>query len=274
MFPLPSLPLVPKLHRFLEPEQAKSLALVFGIALLVQAFLPWGLGTWINIGAGTIWPLIVGAGFVALSFVPGLADQLKPNLFFLIVAGSGALGVLWSFAAGGLPLGLFYTVGFGLIGVATVVAGLFLWARNGYQQLYWTLVLSGLAGLFFSLVIPMGGGFPLANIFTQIGGGGMMVVGGIIGCVLSLGYIGLIVLIVLNVFLKKEAADREQVERHGNLLFVATLLFPVVQGLISLKLAPSMIHIAIIIGCFLYLTIWGLVCFFEAKARGENLLQL
>ncbi|MBL8786982.1 MAG: hypothetical protein JNJ59_18905 [Deltaproteobacteria bacterium] len=277
MFPLPSLPLVPKLHRFLEPEQAKTLALVFGIALLVQAFLPWGW-TFINIGAGTIWPLIVGAGFVALSFVPGLADQLKPNLFFLIVAGSGALGVLWSFAGSGLPipvpLGAFYTGGFGLIGVATAITGLFLWARNGYQQLYWTLVLSGLAGLFFALVIPMGGGFPLANIFTQIGGGGMLTVSGIFGCVLSLGYIGLIVLLVLNVFLKKEEADREQVERHGNVLFVATLLFPVVQGLISLKLAPFFLHVMIISGCFLYLTIWGLVCFFEAKARGENLLQL
>ena len=97
MFPLPALPLVPKLHRFFEPEQTKTFALIFGIALLVQSFLPWSGPGWFNFGGSGIWPMIAGVGLVVLTFVPGLADKLPGNTFFVIAAGVGVLGLGFSF---------------------------------------------------------------------------------------------------------------------------------------------------------------------------------
>jgi len=273
MFPLPALPLVPKLHSFFEPEQAKTFALVFGIALLGQFLLPGSGSGWFVFNAGAIWPLLVGVGFVVLSFVPGLADKLKPNLFFLIVAGSGTLGVLWSFA-GFVGTPFFWFGGFGLIGLATAITALFLWSRNGYQQLYWTLLVSGLAGLVLSLLIPFGYGLPLVAIFTQIGGGVLGIISGIISLVLCLGFIFLIVLLVMNVLLKKEEADATQVERFGSALYILALAIPLVVSLINLPMFASMLHIVLVTGIFLWLTIWGLVCFFESRAKGENLLSI
>lgn len=273
MFPLPALPLVPKLHSFFEPEQAKTFALVFGIALLGQFLLPGTGPGWFTFNAGAIWPLLVGVGFVVLSFVPGLADKLKPNLFFLIVAGAGTVGVLWSFAGfAGTPF--FWMGGFGLIGLATACTALFLWSRNGYQQLYWTLLVSGIAGLLLSLLIPFGFGFPLVAIFTQIGGGIFGILGGIVGLVLCLGFIFLLVLLVMNVLLKKEDADAAQVERFGSTLFIAGLLVPTVVAIFNLPALATVLHIVVVTGVFLWLTIWGLVCFFEARAKGDNLLSM
>jgi len=273
MFPLPALPLVPKLHSFFEPEQAKTFALVFGIALLVQFCLPWSGPDWFNFSAGAIWPLLVGVGFVALSFVPGLADKLKPSLFFLIVAGAGTLGVLWSFAGfAGTPM--FWFGGFGLIGLATAITALFLWSRNGFQQFYWTLLAGGIGGMAISLLIPFGYGFPLVGIFTQIGGNVLGIISGIVSMVLCLGFIFLIVLLVMNVLLKKDAADPVQVERFGSALYIAALAIPLVVGLISLQGFASAIHLVLVTGIFLWLTIWGMVCFFEARERGENLLSV
>lgn len=271
MFPLPALPLVPKLHRFFEPEQAKTFMLVFGIALLGQFLLPWSGPGWFNFSAGTIWPLIVGAGFVTLSFVPGLADKLKSGLLFLIVAGAGTLGVLWSFATAGGPF--FWSYGLGIIGLALVCASLFLWARNGYQSIYWLLLASGLGGLALGLLIPMGGGLPIVAIFTQIGGGVLGIIAGIVSCVLCLGFIFALVLVVMNVLLKKEDADIVQVERFGSTLFIAALLIPTVYGIIGLPALATMLHFVITGGIFLWLAIWGLVCFYEAKNKGENLLS-
>jgi hypothetical protein len=206
MFPLPALPFIPKLHSFFEPEQSKTFMLVFGIALLVQWFLPWSgpMMSWDAFGM-TLWPLLAGAAFTALSFVPGLADKLKPNLLFIITAGVGVLGVLWSFA--GAAGHLFWASGLGLIGLASAITGLFLWARNGYKQLYWTLLLSGLIGLGLGLLIPIGGSIPLVAIFTQVGGGVLGVLSGILGIILCLAFIGLIALVVMNVFLKKQDAN-------------------------------------------------------------------
>ncbi len=271
MFPLPELPFVPKLHSFFEPEQSKTFMLVFGVALLVQWFLPWSgpMMSWDAFGM-TLWPLLAGLGFTVLSFVPGLKDQLKPNLLFIITAGAGTLGVLWSFAAGGSHL--FWASGLGLIGLASAITGLFLWARNGFSQLYWTLLLSGLIGLGLGLVVPLGGGIPLVAIFTQIGGGLLGVLSGIVGLVLCLAFIALIVLVVMNVFLKKENADLAEVARFGSVFFIAALAIPVVQGIVGLPALSSILHLVVTTGIFLWLTVWGLVCFFEAKARGENLL--
>jgi hypothetical protein len=273
MVPLPSLPFLPKLHRFFEPEQAKTFMLVFGIALLGQWILPWSgfiSMSWDVMGM-TLWPLVAGAGFVTLSFVPDLRDKLKPNFMFLVAAGSGVVGLLWSFAGGGGHL--FWASGLGLIGLASALTGLFLWARNGYQQLYWTLLLGGLAGLGLGLLVPLGGGIPLVAIFSQIGGNALTIIGGIVGMLLCLAFIALIALVVMNVFLKKEAADQDEVGRFGAVLFVAALGIPVVQGVIILPMLSSVLHIVLTTGIFLWLTVWGLVCFFEAKDRGENLLS-
>ena len=273
MFPLPAIPMLPKLHSFFEVEQTKTFMKFFGIALLVQWFLPWsGPGmSWNNFGA-TMWPLLVGLGFVVLTFVPGLADNLKPGILFLIAAGAGAVGVFWSFSGAGGPI--FWGGGFGLVGLASITTGLFLWSRNGYQQLYWTLVLSGLIGMALALLIPFGGTLPLVAIFTQVGGGIWGILGGIIGIVVSLAFIGLIVLMVMNVFLKKEDADPVQVERFGSALFVAAFLFPFVQGVFGLSGLATFLHMIVTSAIFLWLAIWGMVCLFEAKARGENLLAV
>ena len=277
MFPLPALPLVPKLHRFFEPEQAKTFMLIFGIALLGQFLLPSTGPGWFAFSAGAIWPLIVGVGFVVLSFVPGLADKLKPNLLFLIVAGSGVLGVLWSWTSAGATGAMWWGGGLGLMGLTTMLAGLFLWARNGFQQLYWILVVSGLGGLALGLLLPIGGyGLPLIAIFTQIGAGGGIfgILAGIVSCILCLGFLFLIVLLVMNVVLKKGEADQEQVERFGSTFYIAALAIPVVVGIFGLPILSAMLHAVITIGVFLWLAVWGMVCFFEAKERGENLFAM
>jgi len=273
MIPLPAIPLLPKLHSYFEVEQTKTFMKFFGIALLVQWFLPWGSGMWSwNIFGATLWPLLVGIGFTVLTFVPGVADNLKPNLLFLIAAGCGAVGVFWSFAGAGGAM--FWTGGFGLVGLGTAVTGLILWSRNGYQQLYWTLVLSGLIGLVLALVIPFGGTLPLISIFTQIGGNIWGILGGIMGIIVALAFIGLIVLMVMNVFLKKEEADPEQVQRFASALFVAAFLFPIIRGIFALPTLSMTLHLVVVTSIFLWLAIWGMVCFYEAKARGENLLAV
>jgi len=267
---LPALPLLPKLHSYFEVEQTKTFMKFFGIALLVQWFLPWGIGwSWNNFGA-TMWPLLVGLGFTVLTFVPGLADNLKGNLLFLIAAGAGAVGVLWSFAAAG---GVFWGAGFGAIALVTTVTALILWARNGYSQAYYMMLLSGLVGFVLALLIPIGGGLPLIRIFA-FGSGVFGILASIATIITSLAFIGLIVLLVMNVFLKKEAADKVQVERFASALFVASLLFPLVIGLFGLPTLSIALHIVVVGGVFSWLAIWGLVCFFEAKDRGENLLAL
>jgi hypothetical protein len=271
MVPLPALPLLPKLHSYFEVEQTKTFMKFFGIALLVQWFLPWAGGAWSwNNFAATLWPLLVGLGFTVLTFVPGLADNLKGNLLFLIAAGAGAVGVLWSFAAAG---GLFWGAGFGAIALVTTVTALMLWARNGYSQTYYMMLLSGLIGFVLALLVPLGGGLPLIRIFS-FGSGLWGVLGSIATIIVSLAFIGLIVLLVMNVFLKKEEADQVQVERFASAFFVASLLFPVVVGIFALPMLSAMLHVVVISGCFTWLAIWGLVCFFEAKSRGENLLAL
>jgi len=280
---LPALPLLPKLHTFFEVEQTKTFMKFFGIALLVQWFLPWGslgsiktLFSWNMFGA-TMWPLLVGLGFTVLTFVPGLADNLKPNLLFLIAAGAGAVGVFWSFAGaggiGGVVAGSFWGLGFGSIALVTTVAGLTLWARNGYSQANYMMVLSGLIGFVLALLIPIGGSLPIIGIFNFLPGI-WGVLGGIANIIVSLAFIGLLVLLVMNVFLKKEDADPVQVERFAAVLFVASLLFPLVRGILMLPSLSFALHGIIVGGIFTWLAIWGLVCFFEAKNRGENLLAL
>lgn len=270
MVPLPALPLLPKLHTFFEVDQTKTFMKFFGIALLVQWFLPWGIGWSWNMFGATMWPLLVGLGFTVLTFVPGLADNLKGKLLFLIAAGAGAVGVLWSFATAG---GLFWGAGFGSIALVTTVTALILWARNGYSQANYMMLLSGLIGFALALLIPIGGGLPLIRIFS-FGSGLWGILGSVATIITSLAFIGLIVLLVMNVFLKKEDADQVQVERFASALYVASLLFPLVVGLLALPTLSLALHVVVIGGVFTWLTIWGLVCFFEAKNRGENLLAL
>lgn len=278
MFPLPALPLVPKLHSFFEIEQAKTFMKIFGIALVAQFFLPHSGPGWFSFSFGMLWPLIVGVGFLVLAFVPGLADQLHPKLLYLIAAGSATLGILFSFA-GGAGSQFFWIGGFGALGLVSTCSGLFLWARNGYQQLYWTLVLSGLISLTLALLVPFAGGLPLIMIFAQIttGFGGflgvMLLLAGIIGCVLCLGFIFLLVLLVMNVLLKKEEADQDQLERFGAALFIFGLVIPFVYALLSLALFATFLHVLVIVGIFMWLAIWGTVCFFEAQAKGDNIFD-
>ena len=272
MVPLPALPLLPKLHSFFEVEQTKTFMKFFGIALLAQWFLPWtgGRFSW-NDFVPNMWPLLVGLGFTVLTFVPGLADNLKGNLLFLIAAGSGLVGILWSFAAAGGPI--FWGLGFGAIALVTTVSALMLWARNGYSQAYYMMLLSGLIGFALALLIPIGGGLPLIRIFS-FGSGLWGVLASIATIITSLAFIGLLVLLVMNVFLKKEDADKVQVERFASALFVASLLFPLVIAVLALPTLPTMLHVVVITGIFTWLAIWGFVCFYEAKERGENLLAL
>ncbi len=92
---------------------------------------------------------------------------------------------------------------------------------------------------------------------------------------LFIGFIFLLVLLVMNVLLKKEEADPVQVERFGSALFILALALPFVVSLIwiAMSMFATMLHFMLTTGIFVWLTIWGLVCLLESRAKGENLLS-
>jgi len=283
MIPLPALPL-PKIQGGLDVHNAKTFCRVFGLALVVQWFLPWGGGvfSWSMFGA-TLWPLLAGAALTALSFINSPA--LKLGHYVYAAAAAGVVGILYSFASAGAlsglggagaanPAVLKSLYGFilanawpfnamGLIGIAAACIGSFYWLRNGYSQFVFIMMIVSLSGFVLGLLIPYGGELPIIMIFKALGG---PIVAGIFFMVLSLVYLALIVNWVLQVFLKKENADPEQVERHALVLFFFPFVASILIGFFTFFSGfPKALHGVIVNGSFLWLAVWGVTVIVELK---------
>ena len=298
MFPIPALPL-PKLHTRVEPYDARTLALVCGFAIAGQAVLPSGSPVSAAVGAAgltgeaavaaaraaaaagvgggglfnvasMIGGLLIGGGLIALYFL--WPPKLKQGHRVLILGGAGVLGMLWSFT-GGLG-GFFFTTAFGLMGMAAIGIGLNLWSRNGYSKDAWIFVVSGLGAIAAALLIPIGyGTLPVVFTFSQLGVPWMNIVGRIFYLILALGGIGLFVLLLLNVVLKKEDADPEQVQRFWPVLYFYVPVSLFLVGLFSFFGYFSInLHSIIVDMAYLTLVVWAGTIFMEARQRGESLM--
>jgi|GEM_PF-2001351 len=273
MFPLPALPL-PRVFNGLESENAKSFAMLFGPLLLVQWLLPWGGGAWSwNMMGATLWSLIAGIGLTVLAFAP-LAG-LKKGHIFAACAGSGLVGVLWTTAATASPAQPFFINMFGMLGLVVAVSALFLRARNGEKALFTNLLWAGVVLFGLALFIPTGGQLPLIMIFKMLGVSSLNIVGRIFFMLLSLGFIFLLVLVVMNVLLKGSDAEAEQVERSA----LVILLYPFVAlfliGFFSFfDMFGVAMHTLIVLGTFGFLSIFGLVNVIEHTGRGQGLATL
>ena len=142
--------------------------------------------------------------------------------------------------------------------------------RNGWSQQVWIWLIVGIARLAGGLLLPLGGyGLPLIGIFTIIGADGMFIVARILTTVLTLGYLALVVNWVLQVFLKKENADPEQVERHALVLFWYPLVAIILIGFFSFfGFFATALHMAIMNGIYLWLAIWGTTLLIEHQQAG------
>ncbi|MFO0745395.1 MAG: hypothetical protein U1F43_06945 [Myxococcota bacterium] len=264
MIPLPALPL-PKIYRAIDVYHAKSFCRWFGIILVAQWILPGSGGFFANVG-GTLWAVIGGAAMITLSFLNNPA--LKLGHYFFVAAGVGVLGILW----GGAAFAAFWPYNlFGMIGIVGVGVGSFLWMRNGWssQIMIWNIV--GLSGLALGLLIPVGGygGLPLLTPFKLFGVGGKTIITAIFAVVLTLAYLAIVVNWVLQVFLKKENADAEQVERHALVLFFFPLVMTFIIGFFTLFNGFSdSLKAMLTDGIYTWLAIWGIVNVLEQKEKG------
>lgn len=270
MIPLPALPL-PKIQRGIDVYHAKSFCRWFGIALLGQWILPWSGPGWFAGLGGTIWAAIGGAGLIALSFIK--SPSLKLGHYFYAAAGVGILGILW---AGSAAAGMWPFNSLGMIGIVAVNVASFLWLRNGWSQQVWIWLIVGAAGLGGGLLLPLGGyGLPLIGIFTVLGAPYPFIVARIFVMVLTLGFLAIVVNWVLQVFLKKENADAEQVERHALVMFFYPLVTLLLIGIVDLPFGTgiwgisSAVHNIVMFGSYMWLAIWGVTCMLELKERNE-----
>ncbi|MCC6622687.1 MAG: hypothetical protein IT385_15600 [Deltaproteobacteria bacterium] len=283
MIPLPALPL-PKIQGGLDAQNAKTFCRVFGIALVAQWFLPWGGSAWSwSMFGATLWPLLAGAALTALSFIN--SPSLKLGHYVYAAAGAGVVGILYSFASAGAISGLagagaanpdtlkaVYSFiltsswpfnAMGLVGIAAACIASFYWLRNGYSQFVFIMMIVSLSGFVLGLLIPYGGELPLIMIFKALSG---PIVPGIFFMVLSLGYLAIIVNWVLQVFLKKENADPEQVERHALVLFFYPFVASILVGFLTFFSGfPNALHAVVVNGSFLWLAIWGVSVIVELK---------
>ncbi len=269
---LPALPL-PRLHSLFAFEHARGFAALLGPVLLGQWLLPWGGGLWSwNLGAGTWWGLLAGVVLTALAFAP--IPDLKRGHVFLATAVLGVMGLGWTGAILGAGF-FFFLSSLGLYGLATVLTALILWSRNGHRPFYEKLLLVGLGALGLGLILPMGFGVPLARIFSHLGDDAPNILARLLFTLLSLGALGLIALVVLNVLLKKDTADRAQVER----LAVALSYLPVaalfIYGFFSFfSVFGIAMHLLITIGASLFLSVHAAVVTIERADAGESFQAL
>jgi len=283
MIPLPALPL-PRIFKGLDTDNARAFCMVFGPALLVQWFLPWAGGqlmSWtsfpgFSLLSTTLWSLIAGIGLTVLAFVP--INGLKNSHIFAASAGAGIVGLIWTSAASaggmfGAPF-FFFSL-FGILGLTAIVSGLFLWSRNGFKAVYQNLLWGGLVAIAFGLLIPMGGPMPLIAIFKVLGVEMIHIVARIFAMLLSLGFIFLLVLLVMNILLKGEEADRDQVERTGLVLFFYPFAALFLFGFFSFfGFFGVALHYIIIYGSFLFLSVFGVVNLLEHTGRGQGIASL
>jgi hypothetical protein len=276
MIPLPALPL-PRVFKAFDPANAKAFAMILGPALLIQWLLPWAGGkawSWSSgILSGSLFSLIAGIGLTVLAYAP-LAG-VKRGHIFAATAGAGLVGVLWTGAAMGGTY--FFLSLFGTLGLSLTVATLSLWVRNGHKPLYTNLLWGGLVLLALGLLLPIGGGggIPLVEMFSVLGQKMFNIVGRIFFMLLSLGFLFILVLLEMNVVLKGDKADRDQVERTALVLFWYPWPALFIFGLFTFffGFGPSM-HLIVIMGSFVFLSTFGLVAFFEHTGRGEGVATL
>lgn len=269
MVELPAPPVsAPDPARFLDDDLLHTLYKALGIALVVQWFVPWmslpGVGSafsWdMMVGGATfpmIWALLGGGGLIALGFLPD--EKLAPGLRKLIAAGIGLLGLVSLTLLAGTAPGAQWFGFFGLVGFVTVLFALFLWTRRGYSNLAWILVFAGLGSMVLWLLVPVGGRMPLVYTFAVFGDGNINIVWRLIYFLLNLVFIGLGVLALLAVALKKEQADAGWVRLLAWALLAflpAALLVLGVMGMFSAAwFLIFTLHIVVLVTSYLVLTL-------------------
>ncbi|MFT7580855.1 MAG: hypothetical protein ACI9MR_002529 [Myxococcota bacterium] len=258
---------IPKVQRTFQPSHFKTIAKVLGIALIVQWLIPLGDGMmmWNALGFGTVWALLAGIGLTVLGFVD--VPALKTGHKLAIAAGIGVLGL---FSIATMPI-WFYVGFFGLFGLMTLAFGLYHWARNGYSQLAFIVVCVGVGLMALSLLIPMGrGGVPIVAMFKALGGPIMY---GLFLMLTSLLYIGLAVLVVMFVILKKDKAELGIVSAlaNGTFLFLPVALFLI--GFFGMfhggALLLASFHFIVMVFAYSFLTLWAGVQLVELMQKGE-----
>lgn len=263
---LPALPL-PRLHALMSFDHARGWAALLGPIVLASWLLPWGGGAW-SWTLGEYWGLLAGATLTTLAFAP--IPNLKRGHVFLATAVLGVVGLGWTGAVLGGAL-YFFLSSLGLFGLATVLTALVLWSRHGHRQLYEQLLLGGLVGLGLGLLLPMGHGFPLVRLFSQLGDDTPNILARLFATLSALAFLGLLALLLVNVLLRKAAADRAQIERFAALLFFAPLALLVLGGFLTFFSGfAGALHLVILLGASLFLAVQAAVVIIEAAERGET----
>jgi hypothetical protein len=269
MVELPAPPVTtPDPDRFFDDDLLPTLYKALGIALVVQWFVPWvsiGLGTafsWDLVRGGAafaiIWSLLGGAGLITLGFLP--EDKLAAGIRKIIAAGIGLLGVFGMAGfASIIPPGVSFFGFFGWFGAVLVAFALLLWVRRGYSSLAWVLVIAGLGSVALWLLVPIDGELPLIWMFKVFGASGINIVWRIFYFVFSLLLVGLAVLTLLAVVLKKEQADagwlRLLAWAWALFVPVAVLLLGVMGVFTSAWLLIAALHVLVLTVAFLVMTL-------------------
>lgn len=273
----PALPL-PELTGFRNAEKLRLMSKILGIALLVQWFVPWfgWIFSWdMMVGAGTfsmLWALLAGAGLTALGFIP--AQILKDGLLTVIAAGIGLMGVFSLTGMAGAGPGVVPFLGFfGLMGLVVAGYGLFLWMERGASALTMGLVIGGLSSMAIFLLVPIGGVMPLVFMFKVLGVSGINIIWRIFVLLLFLAYIGLGVLTVMFVVLKRADAAPEWVRLLAWLLMGFPVLAAVLLGIMGMFSSGwsllAMLHMVVIIGAYLFLLLTAGYMVTEAALDGK-----
>ncbi len=224
---------LPKPAGFLNTTLLKTLSKAFGIALVVQWFVPWAgsVFSWdlVNGGLGftMVWSLLGGAGLIALGFIP--EDILKDNLLILLSAVVGVLGLFSLTGLGGsatIGSGIPFLGFLGFIGLMAASVALMRWLGDGFSLFAWVLLIAGLGSMALWLVIPLGGKLPLLDIFTVFGASHTNVVWRIFVFLFYILTIGWGVLALLFVVLPKERAAESWISL---LFWLGLVLIPVMS---------------------------------------------
>jgi hypothetical protein len=263
---LPALPL-PRFHALMAFEHARGWSALLGPLVLVSWLLPWGHGAW-SWTLGEYWGLLAGLTLTTLAFAP--IPNLKRGHVFLATALLGVAGLGWTGAVLGGAL-FFFLSSLGLFGLAAVLTALVLWLRHGHRPLYEQLLLGGLVGLGLGLLIPMGHGFPLVRLFSQLGDDAPNIVARLFVTLSALAFLGLLGLLVTHVLLRKAAADRVQIERLATLLFFSPFALLFLCGFLTFFSGfAGALHLIILLGASLFLAVQAAVVTIEAAERGES----
>ncbi len=262
-----------QLDKAMHASHARTICKIMGVALLVQWFIPLGNGAWMwdAMGFATIWALLGGIALTAAGFVQH--EKLTPGVLVLLALGVGGIGLLSmgvGFASGmpGLPsLGFF-----GIFGMVAVIFGLMLWSRDGGSDIAYWIVVGGVGSMALSLLIPQGGEMPLIAMFKILGQDGMNIISRIFFFLFALLYIGVVVLTVLFVVLKRASVTAKTLNTIATITFAYLTLAPLVLGVFLMFSAGFllllMFHMSVILVAYVWLTLYGGTLVFDAAKNG------